>query len=287
MARPKKNNAEYFSHDADMRNDLRIRALRNRYGLNGYAVYNLLLEVLADAENFRIPWNPVQRELLSGDFGIDNALLEEIVSYMTDVLALFTLKDDILFSPSLLKRMQPLLDQRLRWRRNKSAAENSPAPQIPQRNNSPQKTFSAEKTPQRKGKQRKEKQKEVAAAEPAPHADEQDFIGTLFLRCFSRLPNLADRMITEQLITAYGREPTEKAFLKARGNLGEKITLAYIRGIVSGESNGNGSHAQKISAPPSAGMGYPPFPAGAKSSDPSSSLTGRWEQYIRENPPQD
>lgn len=38
MARPNKNNAEYFSHDADMRNDVKVKALRRRFSHTGYAV---------------------------------------------------------------------------------------------------------------------------------------------------------------------------------------------------------------------------------------------------------
>ena len=51
MARPKKNNADYFPHDADMRNDPKIRALRRKFGLKGYAIWNMFLESLT---RFRI-----------------------------------------------------------------------------------------------------------------------------------------------------------------------------------------------------------------------------------------
>jgi hypothetical protein len=33
MARPLKNNADYFPHDNDMRNDEKILALRRKFGL--------------------------------------------------------------------------------------------------------------------------------------------------------------------------------------------------------------------------------------------------------------
>ena len=53
MARPKKNNAEYFTHDADMRNDVKIKALRRKFSHTGYAVWNYLLETLTDSDFFR------------------------------------------------------------------------------------------------------------------------------------------------------------------------------------------------------------------------------------------
>ena len=56
MARPIKNNADYHSHDSNMRNDIKIKALRRKYKLAGYAIYNMLLEVLTNAEYFEYEW---------------------------------------------------------------------------------------------------------------------------------------------------------------------------------------------------------------------------------------
>jgi len=81
MARPKKNNADYFSHDADMRNDLKVKALRNKFGITGYAVWCMILEVLTDKDYFEYDWSEVSQELMSADFGIDSSLLMEIVEY--------------------------------------------------------------------------------------------------------------------------------------------------------------------------------------------------------------
>lgn len=66
MARPRKNNAEYFSHDASLRNHIKIRALRSKYENNiGYSAYNMLLEILTDADNFRIENSPLQITLVA------------------------------------------------------------------------------------------------------------------------------------------------------------------------------------------------------------------------------
>ena len=46
MARPKKQYCDYFSHDRDMRNHRKIKALRTKFGVNGYAVWVMILEVL-------------------------------------------------------------------------------------------------------------------------------------------------------------------------------------------------------------------------------------------------
>lgn len=66
MARPRKNNAEYFSHDANLRNNIKIRAIRSKYSQNiGYSAYNMLLEILTDADNFRIENTDLQKTLIA------------------------------------------------------------------------------------------------------------------------------------------------------------------------------------------------------------------------------
>ncbi len=83
MARPQKNNADWFSHDTAMRNHPKIRLLRKRYGNEGYAVFCMVLEVLADAENFRLYISDeIEREMLCDDLMVE-------VEKFTDMLALF------------------------------------------------------------------------------------------------------------------------------------------------------------------------------------------------------
>ncbi|HSH52181.1 MAG TPA: DUF4373 domain-containing protein, partial [Bacteroidales bacterium] len=81
MARPKKDNADYFSHDADMRNDPKIKALRKKFGFMGYSIWCYLLEFLTDSDYFEIEWNELNIELLSGDFDCETSDLKSIVEY--------------------------------------------------------------------------------------------------------------------------------------------------------------------------------------------------------------
>ena len=82
MPRPKKNNADYFSHDAGMRNDPKIKALRNKFGTAGYSVYCMMLEVLTASDFFEREIDEIEVEILSADFGIESDLFEEILAYM-------------------------------------------------------------------------------------------------------------------------------------------------------------------------------------------------------------
>jgi hypothetical protein len=81
MARPKKLNADYFPHDVDMRNDLKIKALRTKFGFKGYACWCMMLEHLGNSNYFEYEWNELNIELLSTDFLISSEELIEFVEY--------------------------------------------------------------------------------------------------------------------------------------------------------------------------------------------------------------
>lgn len=115
MARPIKDNADYFTHDKDMRNDARIKALRRKFPLVGYYTWNMLLEVLTDASDFTIKYNDLQIELLAGDFEVDPDQLKEVIEYLLK-LELLVLLDDFIFSPKHIERFSGLIDKRNRQR---------------------------------------------------------------------------------------------------------------------------------------------------------------------------
>lgn len=81
MARPKKNNADYFPHDSGMRNDRKVKALRSKFGHVGYSVYVMIIESLTDADFFILDFNEIAIELLAGDFDVESKKLCEIVDY--------------------------------------------------------------------------------------------------------------------------------------------------------------------------------------------------------------
>ena len=81
MARPEKNNLDYFSHDCDMRNDIKIKALRRKFGHKGYSIYVMMLEHLGNCEYLQYEWNDLSIELLTPEFDIDSIDLKEIIEY--------------------------------------------------------------------------------------------------------------------------------------------------------------------------------------------------------------
>lgn len=112
MARPKKNNADYFSHDNSMRNHRKIKALRAEYGVEGFSAYVMLLETLTEADNFQLELRKeLDWKILAGDFGIDSERLKDIFKLMEE-LELIKIKDCLVVCESLNERLEPVLEKR-------------------------------------------------------------------------------------------------------------------------------------------------------------------------------
>lgn len=112
MARPLKLNADYYTHDKDMRNDPAVRALRRKFGHEGYSIFNMMLEVLTDSEHFEYAWNELSIALLSGDFDTDR--LEEVVNFCVSPLKLFSVDNGVIYSNRHKERFNALLSKRKR-----------------------------------------------------------------------------------------------------------------------------------------------------------------------------
>lgn len=113
MARPKKNNADYFSHDNDMRNDDKILSVRRKFGHEWYSIWNMLLEKLCKSDWFIIDVDNVSLELLSWDFMIEPDKLSQIIDYFV-YIKLIVKKDEKIYSQKLIDRFAWLLSKRKR-----------------------------------------------------------------------------------------------------------------------------------------------------------------------------
>lgn len=117
MARPTKNNAEYFTHDADMRNDVKVKALRRRFSHTGYAVWCYLLESLTDTDFFEIDFTDIDTELLAADYDVTPQELTDIVDYCVRINLLQRNEDNTrLYSEAHKRRFAGLLSKRERDR---------------------------------------------------------------------------------------------------------------------------------------------------------------------------
>jgi hypothetical protein len=116
MARPKRENADYFSHDADMRNDPRVKALRGKYGLDGYAVWCMVLEVLTDSDFFKRDIDDLEVELLSADFGVSPDTFVDMLDYMVQIKLLQKLGSSEYLSQKLIERFHSVTEKRVKAR---------------------------------------------------------------------------------------------------------------------------------------------------------------------------
>lgn len=117
MARPIKNNAEFFKHDSDMRNDLKVKALRRKFGHIGYSVWCFILETLTDCDFFEIDYDVVNQELLAADYDVSTEQLRNIIEYCCQIGLLQKSDDGLkLFSEALKRRLEVLTSKRERDR---------------------------------------------------------------------------------------------------------------------------------------------------------------------------
>lgn len=122
MARPKKHNADYFPHDAHMRNDEKLKAVRRKFGHNGYSVWNMLLEKLCDSKDFILKYNDQNLELLAGDFDIEVEDLKLMIEYFFKIELLFT-GDGYIYSKTMIMQFESLFRKRKRDRDELSLTE--------------------------------------------------------------------------------------------------------------------------------------------------------------------
>jgi len=178
MARPKKNNADYFSHDANMRNGLKIKALRNKFGITGYAIWCMLLECLTGSDENYMPDDEIQFELLAGDFGVSYEALTAIIDYCVK-LELLSRSEDKIRSKSLDERLAPLYESRkqkqefMKQLREKKAVvpgNNDINAKVVPGNNSNEPVLLPETIPQSKVKESKDNSKELLKKKDAARA---------------------------------------------------------------------------------------------------------------------
>ena len=139
-----KEGADWLKHDTDMRNDPKIKALRRKFRHEGYSIWNMLLEVLARAEEFEVKMNTLQMELLAGDFDCEPGLLYNIIEYAIHIELLSKDMADNIFSTGLKKRLTGMVEKRIKlktsYEAKKTGNKNSAAETIVELPILPQKT---------------------------------------------------------------------------------------------------------------------------------------------------
>lgn len=113
MGKPTKLSSAFFYHDADMRNDIKIKALRRKFSHKGYTVWCCLLEMLTDAEGLQIEFSEISQELIAADLDVEVSELKEIVSYCQQIGLFQMTEDGCLFSKAHQERLSYFIEQKI------------------------------------------------------------------------------------------------------------------------------------------------------------------------------
>jgi len=93
----------YFSHDYNARNDEKILELRSEFGAEGYGVFWMIVETMAENEN-----GGIKASLIGGlslAFGVTKETIKKIIEYCISI-ELFYNEDGFVFSRRLKKHKQ-------------------------------------------------------------------------------------------------------------------------------------------------------------------------------------
>lgn len=118
MARPTKDHADWFRHDADASSDEKLLYIESLFGLKGYAFYFKMLEILTRTDGFEIELSTLKTPIYAKKIGVSVDEFKEMIDATTiPELEIFVLTDDnFLYSSGLKKRLEPLLSKRERDR---------------------------------------------------------------------------------------------------------------------------------------------------------------------------
>jgi hypothetical protein len=161
--------AYYFSHDANARHDPKILALRSIYGIQGYGIYWVIIEMLREQEDYQLPkkeyiYNAIAMQVQCKDFAKEDA--KQFVQDCINEFDLLHENNDFIYAKSLLKRMEKKNDlsekrraaAKARWNKTNDTNDEPDDEDA----NAKQMDANAKQTDARKGKESKEKEKKYS-----------------------------------------------------------------------------------------------------------------------------
>lgn len=111
MPKTNEKDAYFFSHDCNARNDPKILALRSIYGAEGYGVYFMLIEILREQPEYKLPITKYIWNTLAMQMQMEASKLEQIITDCCTEFSdggnntLLVNDGEYLYSASLLRRM--------------------------------------------------------------------------------------------------------------------------------------------------------------------------------------
>ncbi len=99
----------YFSHDANARNDPKISKLRVAYGLEGYAIYWIIIEMLREQSCYKLSLSDYDAIAMQSQCDPDT--VHNLINDSIEKFKLFMSDGEYFWSNSLLKRMEQKADK--------------------------------------------------------------------------------------------------------------------------------------------------------------------------------
>lgn len=126
--------AYYFPHDSNARHDPKILALCNTYGLEGYGRFWVLIEMLREADSYRLEREPYVFSALAVQMHCKPNEAQEFVQACIEDFKLLAQNNGYIWSESLNRRMASLDNirelrrkaARVRWGTSESEVAKSP-----------------------------------------------------------------------------------------------------------------------------------------------------------------
>ena len=98
----------YFKHDQGARNDPKIRAMINKYGLEGYGRFWVVVEMMRENSKYKLEDKDFVWEAIAENFKSDISQARAFVNDCINKYELFIMDDGFFYSPALLSRMVKL-----------------------------------------------------------------------------------------------------------------------------------------------------------------------------------
>ncbi|WIF95044.1 DUF4373 domain-containing protein [Caminicella sporogenes] len=111
--------AYYFSHDANARNDTKVLAMRCDYGLEGYGMYWILIEILREQDGYKLKHDKSTYRALAMQMHSTVDAVKKFINDCINEYGLLQSDTTYFWSESLLRRMKKLED--IREKRRKAA----------------------------------------------------------------------------------------------------------------------------------------------------------------------
>lgn len=124
MARPQKNNCEYFPHLTTMRNHRKVKALRNKFGpVLGYAFWAMFIEYLTELDGNEFEFTQIECEMFAAELGVSATEIQSLINFCIDIELLFKDESNFIYSDSLNDALKPVYEKRNRERGKSKARE--------------------------------------------------------------------------------------------------------------------------------------------------------------------